>query len=305
MFEFLSELSERTESPKSSIGRPSRWRRLLPPAAGCARAGVAHGRHLAEVHEVLEVDLGQRGRVGDRVFRRDGAVGLDLDREPVVVGALADAGLGHREVGAADRIVDRVDAHQVHRQRPVGRMHLGLDVAAALVHVQLHGDLAVVLEREQEVVGVLDGDGAVLLDVAGVHRARALAADVEDRVVHVLGEHQGERLEPLHDLVDVLEHALHGLVLVHHAVEAEAPDRAAAQRGQEQAAKRVAQRVAEATLQRLEAELGGIGVVVPLRHLDEMRAHQPGQINGHGHRQSRVLRPAASWAGGSRCAGSA
>ena len=34
MFEFLSELSERTESPKSSIGRLRRWRRLLPPAAG-------------------------------------------------------------------------------------------------------------------------------------------------------------------------------------------------------------------------------------------------------------------------------
>ena len=166
-------------------------------------------------------------------------------------------------------------------------MHLGLDVAAALVHVQLHADVAVVLQREEEVVGVLDDDRAVLLDVAGVDRPGALAADVEDRVVHVVGQHQGERLEPLHDLVDVLQHALDGLVLVHHAVEAEAPDRAAAQRGEEQAAERVAQGVAEATLQRLEAELGGVGVVVPLRHLDEMRANQSSQINGHGHFVSR------------------
>ena len=39
MFEFLSELSDRTESPKSSIGRASRWRRLAPlPAPAAAPA---------------------------------------------------------------------------------------------------------------------------------------------------------------------------------------------------------------------------------------------------------------------------
>ncbi len=144
-------------------------------------------------------------------------------------------------------------------------------------------DLAVVLEREQQVVGILDGDRAVLLDVAGVHRAGAIAADVEHRLVHVFREDQGQRLEALDDLVHVLEHALHRLVLVHDAVEAEAPDRAAAERREEQAAERVAQRVAEAPLQRLEAELGGVRVVVPLRHLDEVRANQSGQVNGHGH----------------------
>ena len=36
-------------------------------------------------------------------------------------------------------------------------------------------------------------------------------------------------------------------------------------------------------LERLESEFCGIGVVVPLRHLDEVRTHQPGQVNGHGH----------------------
>ena len=45
---------------------------------------------------------------------------------------------------------------QVDRQRAVDRMQLGLDVAAALVHVQLAVDLAVVLEREEQVVGVHD-----------------------------------------------------------------------------------------------------------------------------------------------------
>ena len=109
-------------------------------------------------------------------------------------------------------------------------MQLGLDVAPALVHVELHGDLAVVLEGEQQVVGVLHRDRAVLLDVARVDRARAFAPDVEHGLVDVVGEHQGERLEALNDLVHVLEHARHGLVLVHHAVEAEAPDGGAAER---------------------------------------------------------------------------
>ena len=78
-------------------------------------------------------------------------------------------------------------------------------------------------------VGVLDGDRPVLLDVAGVDRPRAVAADVEHRLVDVFAQDERQGLETLHDLVHVLEHALHGLVLVHHAVQAEAPDRAAAE----------------------------------------------------------------------------
>ena len=104
----------------------------------------------------------------------------------------------------------------------------------------------------------MTGHGAVRLDVPGVDRARAALADVQHRLVHVGGEHEGQPLEALDDLVDVLQDALHGLVLVHDAVEAEAPDRAAAQRGEEQPAQRVAERMTEAPLQRLEAELGGV-----------------------------------------------
>jgi hypothetical protein len=72
-------------------------------------------------------------------------------------------------------------------------------------------------------------------------------------------------------------------VLVHHAVQAEAPDCAPPKRGKEQTTQRVAERVAEATLQRLQPEFGGVGVVIPLRHLDEVGANQSGEINGHGH----------------------
>jgi hypothetical protein len=63
------------------------------------------------------------------------------------------------------------------------------------------------------------------------------------------------RLEVADDLVHVLDDADDGLVLVDHAVDAEAPDRGAAQRREQHAPHAVAERVAEAALERLQAEL--------------------------------------------------
>ena len=71
--------------------------------------------------------------------------------EAIVVGALTNARLGDGEVRAANRIVDRVDADEIDRQAAIDRVLIGLDVAAALVHVQLDVDVAVVLQREQVV----------------------------------------------------------------------------------------------------------------------------------------------------------
>jgi hypothetical protein len=183
-------------------------------------------------------------------------------------------------------------------------MHFGLNVAATLVDVELHGHVAIVLQRKEQMIGILDLDGAVLLDVAGVHRTGAFAANVQHSVFHILGHDQCQGLEPLHDLVDVFEHALHGLMLVHHSVEAEAPDGTSPKRREQQAPQRVAERVAEATLEWLEPEFSGIRIVVPFGHLDQVRTHQSSQINGHGHFALRI-KPAASWAGDSRCAESA
>ena len=160
-------------------------------------------------------------------------------------------------------------------------MHLGLDVAAALVHVEIHRYFAIVLQREEEMIGIHHPHRGVDLDVARHHRAGARLPDLEHGLVGMLVEHQRQRLQALHDLVHVLEHAGHGLVLVHHAVEPERPHRGAAERGQQHPAKRVAQGVTEPALQRLEAELGEIRVVVPLGHFDQVRADHSGQINRH------------------------
>ena len=174
--------------PKSSMGRPSRWRRLLPPRRCRQPSWLPHRGHLAEIDEVLEVDLRQGRRIRNGVFRRDGAVGLNRDREPIVVRPLSHAGFCHREVCAANRIVDGVDANQVDRERTVGRVHLGFDVATTLVDVELHGHVAVILQRKEKMIGVLDHDRAMFLDIASVDRARTFTPDVQDRVINVFSD---------------------------------------------------------------------------------------------------------------------
>jgi hypothetical protein len=109
-------------------------------------------------------------------------------------------------------------------------MHLRLDVAAALIDVELHAHVAIILQREEEMIGVLDYHRAVLLDVTRKDRSRAFTADMQNRVIHSVGQDQRQSLKALHDLMHVLQDALHGLMFVHHAVEAEAPDRASAER---------------------------------------------------------------------------
>ena len=58
-----------------------------------------------------------------------------------------------------------------------------------------------------------------------------------------------------------------------------APDGRAAQRRQQHAPHRVAERVAEAALERLEAELGDVRVVLALGRFDQLRTDQPAEID--------------------------
>ena len=227
--------------------------------------------------------LRERGGVRHCVLRCDRPVRLDREREPVIVGALPDARFRNGEVRPPHRVVDRVDAHDVHGHSAVERMLFGLHIAAPLVDVQLAPDLPVLLQREQQLIGVHDGDGAVRLDIAGVDGSRLAMLDMEHRLVDVGRDDEGELLQPLDDLVHVFDDARNGLVLVHHAVQAERPHRRAAERGEQHASQRVAEGVAVAPLKRLQAKLGGVLVVLPLGHLDQMGPDEAGQIQSRHH----------------------
>jgi hypothetical protein len=106
---------------------------------------------------------------------------------------------------------------------------------------------------------------------------------VQDDFLDVVRQDQRQRLEVGDDLVDVLDDARDGLMLVHHAVDAKRPDGGAAERREEHAAHRVAERVAEPALQWLEAELGDVRVVVALGGFNELRANEPAEIDRVSH----------------------
>ena len=107
--------------------------------------------------KIDELVLEDARRVRDRVLRPHAAVGPDLERQPVVVGALADARVGHGEVDLADRREDRVDRDGADRIA-LFLVALGRDVAAAALDHQLHVELAVLGEGRDVLLGVEDLD---------------------------------------------------------------------------------------------------------------------------------------------------
>ena len=102
-------------------------------------------------------------------------------------------------------------------------------------------------------VGVVHLDTGRRRDVGGGHGTGALLAQVHDhRLVH-LGAHD-EPLDVEDDLGDVLLVARHGGELVQGALDADAGDSSAGDRGQQGAAQGVAEGVAEARLEGLDDE---------------------------------------------------
>ncbi len=223
--------------------------------------------------------------------------------------------------------IEAVDRDQADR-RVLGAVALGRDVALAGVDRELHADLGALVEGADHVVGVEDLDVADASDVAGRddagaglaqrHALRALALhldgdflDVEDDVGHVLA-HAGDRRELVQHAVDL--HGGHGRAL---------------QRGQQHAAQRVAERHAEAALERLGDQRRDPLRIVPWRDLELVRLDQllPVLLDNHGDTSQRVkgkppwpafskrltggrpvrisVRRGGACAAGSHCAGSA
>jgi hypothetical protein len=79
--------------------------------------------------------------------------------------------------------------------------------------------------------------------------------------------------------MDVLDDTGNGLVLVDDAVDAEAPHRGPAERGEQHATHCVTERMTEAALERLNAEFRDVGIVVALRRLDELRPNKSLEID--------------------------
>ncbi len=76
--------------------------------------------------------------------------------------------------------------------------------------------------------------------------------DHKRRLGHIVVQTDDERLEILNDLVDVLDHAVDRLVLMHHTVDPERPDRGPPEGREQDPPHRVSERMAKTTLERLD-----------------------------------------------------
>ena len=198
-----------------------------------------------------QLHQGGAGR-GQRVPRGDRRLGLDIEHQPVEVGALLDTGgldavgdLEHRRVDRVDRDAADLGADDLVRR--------GRDVAAAALDDQLDLELALLGQGGQLEIGVVHGDAGGRRDVGGGDVTGALLAQVHgDRLVVLGGNHQ--LLEVQDQLGDVLLDAGDGGELVQHAVDADAGDAGAGDGRQQGAAQRVAEGVAESGLERLDDE---------------------------------------------------
>ena len=111
------------------------------------------------------------------------------------------------------------------------------------------GEAALGVDRREVELGVEDLDVGGGLDVAGGDLARAALVEAQrDRLLGRAREH--EVLEVEDEVGDVFLHARDDVELVERVVEAHLGDRGAGDRREQRAAQAVAERVAEAGLER-------------------------------------------------------
>src|SRR3954453_11743980 len=270
----LRQLYERTPSSSSSIrmssipserpaGSPPPPPPAPPPPPPSATAG--HEAVVAAPQLLEPVGVGEDrerrdqdlGRLAQRRLRLDGAVGLDVERELVVVRALADARRLDLVRHALHGREDRVDRD--HADRLVGRLVvLGRRVAAAAPDGEVHLELGLLLERRDVRLGVEDLDAGRQVDVARGHVAGA-GRDERHLDLGGLGVHPRDDLLQVEDDVGhVLLHARDRRELVRHALDPHARDCGAGERAQQHPPERVAERVAEAAIERLDRERASV-----------------------------------------------
>jgi hypothetical protein len=214
------------------------------------------------------------GRLQEGVARADAAVGPDVEHQLVVVGVLADAGVFDGVLDAGDRAVDRVDRDDA--DGGVGALvFLPGGETAADADFKFALELGLAVKRADDLVLVDDLVVIVFLDVAGGDDAFLVGADGEQaRLLAFAVVAEAHLLQVEHDLDDIFEDAGDGAELVLNAADLHGGDGGALQRGEQDAAQGVADRVTVTLVEGFGDELrvgvGGGGLVAneAIRHFE-------------------------------------
>src|SRR5690606_15401359 len=109
-------------------------------------------------------------------------------------------------------------AHQVNREPLINYVLIGLYVSASLLDVKLHGELAILGEREDMLRRVNHSHAGGLFHICGSDRASTTPNNAEDYRLHIIIQPEHKLLEVPDYLVHIFHHTGDGLVLVQHAV---------------------------------------------------------------------------------------
>ena len=178
------------------------------------------------------------GSQRDRVPGVDGPVGPDLQRQLVIVGGVTHTGVLHRVVDLAHRRIDGV--HRNHPNDRLGRLVLFRGhIAPAVGERQFHRQGGVGAQSGNIQIWVQNLHVSIRLNVPGRYHTgtRRFNMDGLDAFTVQLGD------DPLHiqdDLGDILLHAGDSGKLMLDAGDLNGGHRGARQRGQQDAAQRVA-----------------------------------------------------------------
>ncbi len=206
------------------------------------------------------------GRAADGLFRLQGAVGPDFQRQLIIVGNLAYTGILNGVVHLLNGGEDTV--HGDHTDRHVGVLVLvSADIATALIKGQLHLQMGILIQGGDVHIGIDDLDFIIHLDGASCYFAGTLGID--HHRLRTVGNHgYRQTLQVEDDLSHVLFHAGNSRELMLHTFNVHSRDRNAREGGQQHTAERVAQRVTKATLQGFHNELAIATVLANLYTLD-------------------------------------
>ena len=213
-----------------------------------------------------------RAAYASEVFRRNRAIGLDGHGQLVVVEDLTFAGIFDFVGDLANWRIEAVDRNEAN-WRILRTIALCRHIAFAGVDREFHADLGALIECAEDKVGVEHDHIADSLNVAGCNSARPLLFD--DHAFRTLALHlDGDVLDIEHHVGDVLAHACDRGKLVQHAIDMHRLHRRTLQGGQQNASQRVAERNAEAALERFGNHRGNPCGVTTDGHLELVRPDQ-------------------------------